>query len=123
MKKNVAETEAKQKLEVARLDAEAAKQFKLAEIERGEGEAKRRQLVMEADGALEKKLAAFVEVQKAYAQAIGQHQGSWVPQVVMSAPQGGAAQGNGAQALIDLFTAKTAKDLSLDLTSKVPQKK
>jgi regulator of protease activity HflC (stomatin/prohibitin superfamily) len=115
-KKNVAETEGKQKLEVAKLDAEAAKQFKLAEIERGEGEATRRKLVMEADGALEKKLAAFVEINKAYAEAIGKHQGSWVPQVVMGqgAQVGAGGQANGAQALIDLFTAKTAKDLSLD---------
>lgn len=120
-KKSVAETEAKQKLEVARLDAEAAKQFKLAEIERGEGEATRRKLVMEADGALEKKLAAFIEVNKAYAQAIGQHQGAWVPSVVMG--QGPGVQANGAQALIDLFTAKTAKDLSLDLSTTKAQKK
>lgn len=113
MKKEVAELEGKQKLEVAKLDAEAAKQFKLAEIERGEGEAKRRQLVMEADGALEKKLQAYVEINRAYADAVGKHQGSWVPQIVMSGPQAGP-QANGAQALIDLFTAKTAKDLSLD---------
>lgn len=119
MKKTVAETEAKQKLEVARLDAEAAKQFKLAEIERGTGEAARRKLVMEADGALEKKLAAWVEVQKSYAGAIGQHKGNWVPSVVMGQQNGpGAAPGigvNGAQALIDLFTVRAAKDLSLDL--------
>lgn len=119
-KKNVAEIEGKQKLEVAKLDREAAKEFKVAEIDRGEGEATRRKLVMEADGALEKKLAAFIEVNKAYAAAIGQHQGAWVPSVVMG--QGPGVQANGAQALIDLFTAKTAKDLSLDLSTKTQKK-
>lgn len=115
MKKNVAETEAKQKLEVAKLDTEAAEQFKKAETLRGEGEAARRKLVMEADGALEKKLGAWLESQKAYAEAIGKHQGQWVPSVVMS-PGGAGGQVNGAQTLIDLFTIRAAKDLGLDLS-------
>lgn len=114
MKKNVAETEAKQKLEVARLNAEEAKQFKLAEIERGTGEAARRRLVMEADGALEKKLAAWVEVQKANASAIGQYKGQFVPSVIMGQQQGGGA--SNVQTLIDLFTAKSARDLGLDMS-------
>lgn len=118
MKKKVAETEAKQKLEVARLDAEAAKQFKLAEIERGEGEAARRKLVMEADGALEKKLAAYVEVQKAYALAVGEHKGQWVPTVIMGSSGTAPGQVSSAQTLIDLFTIRAAKDLGLDLTPK-----
>ena len=83
MKKDVAETEAKQKLEVAKLAAEAANEMKKAEIAKGEGESKRRQLVMEADGALEKKLDAWVEAQKAYAEAIGKHEGAWVPAIQM----------------------------------------
>jgi regulator of protease activity HflC (stomatin/prohibitin superfamily) len=125
MKKNVAETEAKQKLEVAKLDTEAAEQFKKAETLRGEGEAARRKLVMEADGALEKKLTAWLESQKAYAEAIGKHQGQWVPSVVMGGNGGnaGAGQVNGAQALIDLFTARAAKDLGLDLSMSKQEKK
>lgn len=113
MRKEIAETEGKQKLEVARLDAEAAKQFKLAEIERGQGEATRRKLILDADGALEKKLDAWKEVQKAYATAIGEYKGNWVSSIVMGQ---NAQHANGAQTLIDLLMAKTAKDLSLDLS-------
>ncbi len=78
-KREVAEVEAKQKLTVAELDAKAAEQFKIAETLRGEGEAARRKKVMEADGALEKKLDAFVKVNKEYAEAIKEHKGNWVP--------------------------------------------
>jgi hypothetical protein len=120
MKKTVAETEAKQKLEVARLDAEAAKQFKVAETARGEGESARKKLVMDADGALEKKLEAWLEAQKAYAKAVGQHQGPWVPSVVMGG-NGGQVQGAfGAQQLIELLTAKTARDIGLDMLMTKP---
>lgn len=115
MKKDVAETEAQQKLAVAKLEAEAAEQKKQAEIALGEGESKRRQMVMEADGALEKKLEAFVQVNEAYADAISRYQGNWVPSIVMA---GGGPNGNAAQAtdLIQLLLAKTAKDLSLDMS-------
>jgi hypothetical protein len=87
---------------------------KKEQIALGEGEAKRRTLVMEADGALEKKLEAWVKINEAYAQAIAKHEGSWVPSVVMGNAPGGTANGNGASDLIALLTAKTAKDLSLD---------
>lgn len=113
--KVVAETLAAQKLAVAELETKAAEQFKLAETAKGEGEAARRKLVMEADGALEKKLEAWIEINKSYAAAIGQHQGAWVPSVVMGQSATGSA--NGATALIDLLTAKAAKDLSVDVST------
>jgi regulator of protease activity HflC (stomatin/prohibitin superfamily) len=112
--KDVAVTKAQQGLEVAKLDCQAAEQFKQAETLRGQGEGARRKLVMEADGALEKKLGAYVEVNKLYADAISRYGGSWVPNVVM----GGGTSGTnapGAMQLIDLLTAKTAHDLSLDM--------
>jgi hypothetical protein len=111
-------TEAQQKLEVAQLDAKAAEQFKLAETLRGEGEAARRRLVMEADGALEKKLQAYMEVSKLYAAAIQNYKGNWVPNVVMGGGNGNGTHptaGSGAQELIDLLTVKTAKELGLDM--------
>ena len=116
--KTVAETAAKQKLAVAELDAQAALQFKQAETSRGEGEAARRKLVMAADGALEKKLETYVTVNAAYAEAIKAHQGAWVPSIVMG--NNGQTQGSGAVDLINLLTAKAAKDLSLDMTAKMP---
>ena len=111
-------TEAQQKLEVAKLDTQAAAQFKLAETLRGEGEAARRRLVMEADGALEKKLQAYMEVSKLYAAAIQNYKGNWVPNVVMGGGNGNGTHptaGSGAQELIDLLTVKTAKELGLQL--------
>lgn len=107
-------TEAQQKLEVSQLDAKSAEQFKIAETLRGEGEAARRKAVMAADGALEKKLAAWVQVNQFYADAIKNHPGDWVPKVQMGGGTGLGGGGNAAE-LINLFTAKTARDLSLSL--------
>ena len=114
-KLEVATLEAKARLDVARLDAQAAEQFKLAETLKGEGEAARRRLVMEADGALEKKLLAYVQVSQNYATAIQNYKGNWVPNVVMGGGNGNHATGSGAQELIDLLTAKTARELGLSL--------
>lgn len=115
-KKQVAEIEAQQELDVATLKAKAAEQYKREQILRGEGEAARRQLVMQADGALKQKLDAYIEVNRNYANAIARYQGAWVPSVVMSGKGQGTGAGNGASDLISLLTAKTAKDLSMDLS-------
>lgn len=114
MVKNVATTKAEQELAVAELGTKAAEQKKLADIAIGEGESERRKLAMAADGALEKKLEALVQINQAYATAIGQHQGNWVPTVVMGS--GKDASAVGATGLIDLLTAKTARDLAVDLS-------
>lgn len=108
-------TEAQQKLEVATLAAKEAEQKKREQILLGEGEAERKRLVMNADGALEKKLEAYISVNTLYADAIAKYQGSWVPQIMMADGGAGKSQ-NGAQSLIDLLTVKTAKDLSLDMS-------
>ncbi len=106
---------AEQKLEVAELALKAAELDKKKEIAMGEGEAKRRQLVMEADGALEKKLEAWVKVNEAYAAAIKGYQGNWVPGVVMGGTAGGGQPIGGANDLVQLLTVKTAQDLGLSL--------
>jgi len=106
-------TEAQQKLEVAQLEAQAAEQYKRKQILEGEGEAQKKQLIMSADGALDKKLEAYVEIQKAYASAIEHYQGNWVPSYVSG---GGVQAGSGAQQMIDLLSIKAAKDLGLDMS-------
>jgi hypothetical protein len=106
-------TEAQQKLEVATLAAKEAEQKKREQILLGEGEAERKRLVMNADGALEKKLEAYQAVSSMYADAIAKHAGPWVPSIVMG---DGQKYQNGAQALVDLLTVKAAKDLSLDMS-------
>ncbi|MBI2100559.1 MAG: hypothetical protein HYT47_00875 [Candidatus Vogelbacteria bacterium] len=115
---DVATLQAKQRLEVARTDAAAAGQRKIEQTLLGEGEAARRRLVMEADGALEKKLEAFVRINEAYAKAMSDYRGSWVPGVVMGSNgsnQIGAA-GSGATDFVQLLTVKAARDLALDLS-------
>jgi regulator of protease activity HflC (stomatin/prohibitin superfamily) len=104
-------TEAQQQLEVATLAAKAAEQTKREQILLGEGEATRKRLVMQANGALEDKLAVWKEVNLAYANAIEKYTGNWVPTIVMG---GDGKNTNGADNLISLLTTKTAKDLALD---------
>jgi hypothetical protein len=68
---------------------------------------------MQADGALEKKLEAYVKVNELYAAAIGQYKGNWVPTVQQGASSGSQ---NGAVDLLNLLSVKAAKDLALDLS-------
>lgn len=116
--KAVAETNAQQRLSVADLDRRAAEQQKAKAVLLGEGEATARKLVMEADGALEKKLAAYREVNGFYAQAIANHQGPITPSIVMGDSKG---QGNTVSDFMNLIQAKTARDLALDM--ELPGKK
>jgi regulator of protease activity HflC (stomatin/prohibitin superfamily) len=107
-------TQAQQKLEVATLAAKEAEQYKREQILRGEGDSQAKALRMNADGALDAKLAAYVQVNGFYANAIQTaHPGAWTPTVVMGANGG---SGGGAQALVDMFTAKTAKELGIDMS-------
>lgn len=105
-------TEGQQKLAVAELEAKAAEQYKRAQILRGEGEGAYKRAVMVADGALDKKLAAWVDVNKAYAAAIGAYQGNITPTVV----SGGSAADHSGMSFMDLLKVKAAKDLALDMT-------
>lgn len=106
-------TEAQQRLEIATLDARAAEQYKREQILRGEGDAQRKQLVMNADGALDQKLHALVEINTQYADAIQKAApGAWTPTVVMG---GSGVSGGSAASLIELFTAKAARDLGIDM--------
>ena len=109
-------TEGEQKLKVAELTALEAEQYKRAKILEGEGDAAKAKLVMQANGALEQKLEAYKEVNKMYAEAIKEYKGNWVPTTVMGASSG--SNTNGAQAMIDLLTVKTARDLDLDMEMK-----
>lgn len=104
-------TEAEQKREVARLASEAAEYTKQEQIKLGEGEAARKKAVMVADGALEKKLTAYTDVMKAFAAEIGKQR--WVPEIQMGV---GSGTGGSAVSLIDLLQAKTARDLTLDMS-------
>jgi hypothetical protein len=111
----VAETAATRDLNVAKLAKETADNYKARLILEGEGESTKRKLIMAADGALAVKLDAWKIVNGVYAKALGDYHGNLVPQFITGGA-GAGAQGNSAIGLVDLLTAKTAKDLSLDLT-------
>lgn len=109
-------TKAEQQRDVARLAKDAAEFTKQEQILLGQGEAERKRLVMSADGALDKKLEAIVEINKLYAAAIQNYKGNWVPNVVMGGTNMAGAAGNQGLALVDLLTVKTARDLGMDMS-------
>lgn len=79
--------------------------------ELADAQAYARMKIMKADGALEMKLKAQVEVQKVWADAFSKYTGAVVPQF----QTGGGQAANGAINFMDIMTAKTAKDFALDL--------
>ncbi len=82
--------------------------------ELADAEAYSKSKIMQADGALEMKLKAQVEVQRVWADAFSKYTGAVVPQF----QTGGGATTNGALSFMDIMTAKTAKDFALDLKQK-----
>ena len=117
-------TEAEQQLEVATLDALSAFQYKKAKILRAEGDAAYKRKVMEADGALEQKIAAFVEMNKDWAENIPKYKGNWVP-FFMSGSNGNGGTGTSSNVndLIDMFRLRAAKELAIDMSLPTENKK
>lgn len=129
--KTLVETEYKelqnQKTQViqAQTEVELAKQNKMKEQtsyeaskftaarmkELAEAEAYGKKVVMIADGALEKRINGFVEVNKAYAAAMGNQ--PIVPETYFGGSNGTGSVPN-SSTFIDLMIMKTAKDFSLD---------
>lgn len=121
--KAVAVISAVQKVDVAeqiKLEAEqkkfAAVEYKQEQILRGEGDGKYKQLVMEADGALQPKLATYERVMGRFASAMEKQK--WVPEVMMGGGNNNQQTGSAAQDLIEMFNVKVAKDLALDMSMK-----
>jgi len=107
-------TEAESRNKVAELDVKTADLRKQKDILEGQGIATKKRLVMEADGALDQKLQAYMTVQKYWADAFSNYGGSLVPQF-----QSGGGSGNNAGIdFMQLMTAKAQMDLSLSLKNK-----
>lgn len=104
---------ARQKLAVAELDKQSAEQTALAKERIGKAEATVRRALMESDGALTLRLNSFVEIERNYAAALAANGHALVPQVVFSGREGKMSS---ATDLIQLLTAKTARDLGVDLS-------
>lgn len=103
----------KKKLEEERISLEAAK-LEAAKIKAiADAESYKTRAMMNADGALDKKLKAYIEVQQNWAEAFQNYNGNLVPQIMTG--------GNGNQSalnLMDIMTIKAAKDLGLDMKVK-----
>ena len=82
--------------------------------ELADAQAYARSRIMQADGALEMKLQAQIEVQKAWADAFSKYTGAVVPQF----QTGGGVSANGALNFMEIIAAKTAKDFALELKNK-----
>jgi hypothetical protein len=102
---------AQQGKDVAKLDMEAAEFSKKKLILEGEGEAAKKRLIMQADGALEMKTKAYVEVMKVAYAEMGKQK--WVSEINMggNSPQGATAMNS----MMDIFNMRTMRDLGLDM--------
>ena len=100
-------------LEAAKIDVQTAKEQAAATTARAQAEAEAKRLLMEADGALDKKLAAYTEVMGKFAEAYQNRTVSDVPTIVMG---GDGKTGTGGQSdFMKMLEAKVAKDLAVDV--------
>jgi hypothetical protein len=100
----------KQKIAMEAAELEARKLKTLADAE-----AYAKQKVMAADGALDKKLEAWMYSQEVWANAFKEYKGNVTPTTVMG---GNGHGGNAAVQFMEIMGAKAAMDLSLDLKNK-----
>lgn len=113
--KQVAITLAEKRKETAKLDKDAAGFRKQEQILLGEGEAKRKQLVLAADGALAQKLGTYENVMSIWADAYSKRK---VPSVVMGGGglPGKAGADTDAISMSEVLSLMAMKQLGLDLS-------
>lgn len=104
----IARRTASELLEKAKIDALATKTS-------ADAEAYAKNAVIVADGALDKKLAALVEINGVWAQAAAK---APVPSVMMGGGEGGTSRQSEIGQLMQVMAVKAAKDLSVDLKTK-----
>ena len=107
----VAAAEGKRKAEEQ--NAIAMEFYKKAQSARAEADGGYKRALMQADGALDKRLEAYVETQKIWAAAVKEIKTPLVPTIVSGGGAGGP--GSGIQTLVDILSARGLKDLDLDL--------
>lgn len=101
----------KQKQAIA-LEASRMEAAKIKALAEAEAYAKRE--IMNADGALEKKLEAYESVQRVWADAFAKYQGDLVPQI----QTGGGSGNNAGLDFMNLMSMQAAKDLGLEMRVK-----
>lgn len=80
-----------------------------------DAEAYAKSRIMTADGALDKKLAAYVTVQQHWATAFSEYGGAIVPAYMVG---GNGNSGNAMQNFMEMQNAKAMRDLNLNLSTK-----
>ncbi len=98
----------KQQIAMEASKLEAAKIVALAEAE-----AYSKQKIMAADGALEKKLQTYEEVQRMWATAFQNYQGALVP--TFQTGTAGNGKGNAGLEFMEIMGAKAAMDLNMNM--------
>lgn len=116
--KEVAITNAQREKEVAALKRDAAALYKEEQELRGKGDAAYKKAVIDADGALQQKLAAYVEVQKVWAKAFAERTGNIVPDIIVGKDGATPGSTNAMDDYLKLLSIKAAKDLQLDASIK-----
>lgn len=109
-------TEAQQELEVQKLNTEKAASFKQQQILEGEGEGAKKRAIMQANGALEQKLDAWLKAQQMWASALGAYQGAITPAYISGGSGSNGGSSNAFNQFMEMSMFKTARDLNLDMT-------
>lgn len=113
--KTQAVVQAEKERDVAKLAAERASYYKQEQILKADADSEYRRRIMQADNALDRRLAAYEKVNQMWATAFQNFQGQLVPSVSMG---GGGANGlGGVQAYMDLLAVKAAKDLGVEMAA------
>ena len=92
----------------AKIDVQTAKEQAQAITARAQAEAKAKQLILEADEALQQKLDAYVEAQRVWADAYAKRA---VPQVVFGASESSTGSNADATQFQSMLNAMLAKEL------------
>jgi len=106
-------TQAEQELEVAKLNKQTEEQNKIALTLKGEGEAAYKKAVTLANNNFDKKADIWLKSQELMWDAFAKYQGNMVPTTIMGSTGSGSTS---AMDFMQIMTAKSLKDLSLDVT-------
>jgi hypothetical protein len=111
--KGVAIVKGEQVLAVAKLEREAAEQEKLRQIALGEGEARRRELLIKADNLEELRLNIYKEVMTRFASEVGKQK--WVPDMIIggSSSSSGGNFSNAISDVINMLNVMMANQLRI----------
>lgn len=114
--KEVAVVAANRDREVAEQRVITAELYKREQTLRGEGDAKYKELVMNADGALALKGEIYKHVMDRWATAFENYTGDIVPSIIAGQNTGAAQSGNSMLDMMSILNIKALRDLDLDLS-------